>query len=293
MALNNLLKITIEKEWQIQKNISVKIKQTFPVYGGDICNSYRLETDAGIFFLKSGKANAPEDLFEKEYNGLQLLAKSNTIAVPRPLLFGIAGNQPFLVMEFIQKAHAGTDFWEIFAEKLASLHRCSHAHFGLEENNYIGILPQKNNCQHSWSEFYAFQRLAPLIKRCLDDSLLPPETIKQGERLYQKIPEIFPEEKPALIHGDLWGGNYLPGPDGHPIIFDPAAYYGNREMDLAMTRLFGGFDRRFYWHYQEIFPLAPGWEERIEICQLYYLLVHAILFEGGYVQQVKKILAGF
>lgn len=293
MDLNDLLKITIEKEWQIQKNIPVKIKQTLPIYGGDICDSFQMETDNGIFFLKSGKAGVPADIFEKEFNGLRILAKSNAIAVPQPLFFGKAGKQGFLIMEFIQKAPVRDDFWELFAANLASLHRRTHVYFGLKENNYIGMLLQDNKFQNKWTDFYAFQRLEPLMKRCIDDNLLPPASIKQSEKLYKKLPEIFPGEKPALIHGDLWGGNYLPGPDGNPVIFDPAAYFGNREMDLAMTRLFGGFDRRFYWHYQEVFPLEPGWEERIEICQLYYLLVHALLFGGGYVQKVRKILVGF
>ncbi|MGH2645061.1 MAG: fructosamine kinase family protein [Chitinophagaceae bacterium] len=293
MALNDLLKINIEKEWQIQINIPVKIKQTFPINGGDICLSYRMETDRGTFFLKSGKANTPQDLFEKEFEGLQLLSKSNTIAVPRPLVYLKSGTSGFLVMEFIHKSHVKENFWEIFAEKLALLHQTGHSHFGLERDNYIGILPQVNNLQKNWTDFYAFQRLEPLIKRCVDDKMLPLETIGQSANLYKKLPEIFPDEKPALIHGDLWGGNFLPSADGNPFIFDPATYFGNREMDLAMTRLFGGFDRKFYWHYQEMFPLQPGWAERIEICQLYYLLVHAVLFGGGYVQRVRKILEGF
>ncbi len=293
MALNDLLKIAIENEWQKQKNDFVKIKQASPVSGGDICDSYRLGTTNGIFFLKTGKVNAPKDLFEKEFNGLELLTEAKAISIPQPLFYGNTGTQGFLVMEFIQRSPVQINFWESFAEKLATLHQSSHTHFGLREDNYIGILPQQNNIVDNWPDFYAFQRLEPLIKQCADSRSLSPENIRQSEKLYKRLPEIFPVEKPSLIHGDLWGGNYLPGTHGMPFVFDPAAYFGNREMDLAMTRLFGGFDRKFYWHYHTIFPLAPGWEERVEICQLYYLLVHAVLFGGGYLQQVRKILTAF
>jgi fructosamine-3-kinase len=171
------------------------------------------------------------------------------------------------------------------------MHHCSHAYFGLEQNNFIGSLPQSNQPQNSWAAFYASERLQPLLKKCMDRGLLSNGMMKYSEHLMAKLPDIFPEEKPALLHGDLWGGNYLPGPGGVPYVFDPAVYYGNREMDLAMTRLFGGFDRKFYWHYEEYFPLAPGWQERISVCQLYPLLVHALLFGGGYVQQVRNTLS--
>jgi fructosamine-3-kinase len=233
------------------------------------------------------------DLFEREYNGLNLLKEKEkeTIKVPKPFFYGQTAEYHFLVIEFIEKSAADPSFWEIFARGIAEMHRHSQDRFGLKEDNYIGPLPQPNRWHTKWADFYASQRLEPMIRKCINESILEKEIAKNTDRLYARLPEIFPEEKPALVHGDLWGGNYLPGPSGQPYIFDPAVYYGHREMDLAMARLFGGFDRRFYWHYEEYFPLAPGWQERIPLCQLYPLLVHSLLFGGGYVQQVRYLLS--
>jgi fructosamine-3-kinase len=263
------------------------------INGGDISNSFQLISNAGDFFLKYSEDTSRKDFYKKEYHGLMRLINSKTLSVPQPLFYGSTTNESFLVTAFIQKTSPQQNFWRIFAEKLAALHRCTYTHFGLEEDNYIGSLPQHNQLKEKWADFYAYCRLEPFVKRCVDQQLLPPAIIKYSEHLYSRLPEIFPEERPALLHGDLWGGNYLSGPGGVPFVFDPAVYYGSREMDLAMTRLFGGFDRRFYWYYEDYFPLAQGWQERISVCQLYPLLVHALLFGGGYIQQVRKILSDF
>jgi fructosamine-3-kinase len=138
--------------------------------------------------------------------------------------------------------------------------------------------------------FFAFNRLMPLVKQAYDRCVLEKATVKQLEKLCKRLPAIFPEEPPALLHGDLWSGNYMVGPDGKPCIYDPAVYYGHREMDLAMTRLFGGFDTRFYYAYEHIHPLAKGWQQRIGICQLYPMLVHALLFGGSYADSIKGVL---
>ncbi len=289
MQLNELLKKEIENKLQQYTKEKVEIKNSFPVTGGDIHSAFQLETNEGSFFLKAAK-NIPPDLFKKEYHGLELLRRQNAIRIAKPLFHGSCNNHNFLLMEYISKSTASPDFWNIFAGGLAALHRCTHDSYGLNEDNYIGPLPQHNKPFDNWPDFFVSQRLQPLIRKCIDQKLLDKVHIEMAMNLYKRIPGIFPDEPPALLHGDLWGGNYLSGPGGKPCLFDPAVYYGFREMDLAMTRLFGGFDRRFYWHYEEYYPLSPDWQKRIPLCQLYPLLVHSLLFGGGYVQQVRRIL---
>lgn len=293
MVLNEVLKKAIEKQFRQNSGKEIIIKNIYAVTGGDTSTSYRLECNGDSFFLKCMESHSYPDIFEKELAGLQLLADSKSIAIPKPLFIGKTADTVYLVAEFIAKQPPEDDFWEIFAEKMATLHQQTAPQFGLDTDNYIGTLPQSNKQHTSWTEFYGRERIEPLVRKCIDQQLLDKAISSSCETLCKKLPEIFPVELPALVHGDLWGGNYLAGPGGQPYIFDPAVYYGNREMDLAMTRLFGGFDRRFYWHYEEIYPLAHGWQERISLCQLYPLLVHAVLFGGGYVQRVKNILSAY
>lgn len=288
-----MLKKELEACWREQRGGQIEFRKTSRVHGGDISQCYALETTEGNFFLKVQEGSIPEGFFEKEYRGLVRLMESQSVAVPAPLFYGSADGQQFLVIEFIHKAPPQQNFWRVFAERLAVLHRCSDSLFGLSEDNYIGTLPQINRQEEDWGVFYAYRRLEPLIRRCVDEQLLSKSLMRSSDRLFGLLSGFFPPEKPALLHGDLWGGNYLSGSEGMPVLFDPAVYYGNREMDLAMTRLFGGFDRKFYWYYEDYFPLAEGWQERIPICQLYPLLVHALLFGGGYVQQVRNILSGY
>lgn len=288
-----MLKKEVEEGWLEQRGQQVSIRKANRIHGGDISHCYELKTDDGSFFLKVQDGTVLSRFFEKEYRGLTRLIESQSVRVPVPLFYGSAGERQFLVTEFIHKAPPQQNFWQIFAERLAVMHRCSDSRFGLPEDNYIGTLLQVNQQEDDWGTFYAYRRLEPLIQKCVEEQLLSKSLMKSCDRLFGQLSGLFPKEKPALLHGDLWGGNYLPGPDGIAVLFDPAVYYGNREMDLAMTRLFGGFDRKFYWYYEDYFPLAEGWQERIPICQLYPLLVHALLFGGGYVQQVRNILSGY
>ncbi len=289
MQLNKSLKIEIEQQLKIHTGEHIQIKTADPVHGGDTHPAFRLDTAKGNFFLKTAE-NIPSDLFEKEFKGLDLLGRQKAVNVAKPLCFGAAGSQHFLVIEYIPRKSAGSDFWDLFAKGLSQLHQCTRPTFGLDEDNYIGPLPQTNKAYDNWPDFYVSQRLQPLIRKCIDKKLLEKHYENKAMHLYKHIAEVFPKEPPALLHGDLWGGNYRCGPGAQPYLFDPAVYYGHREIDLAMTRLFGGFDRRFYWRYEEYFPLAPDWQKRIPLCQLYPLLVHSLLFGGGYLQQVRRTL---
>ncbi|MBV8252552.1 MAG: fructosamine kinase family protein [Chitinophaga sp.] len=273
--------------------MKIHINEAKSVGGGDINETFRINTNEGYFFLKLNDAARYPEMFRQEFAGLEVLRKARALAVPRPMATGTAGNKTFLLMEFVQKGNAIGDFWEDFAAGLARQHMQTHETFGFPTPNYIGTIKQYNTPYTNWSVFYAFNRLMPLTKLGYDKGIIESSVVKQMERLCRQLPKLFPQEKPALLHGDLWSGNFLIGADGKACVFDPAVYYGHREMDLGMARLFGGFDTRFYYAYQSIYPLAPGWQQRIGICQLYPLLVHTLLFGGNYYSSVREILAAY
>ena len=152
---------------------------------------------------------------------------------------------------------------------------------------------QQNNSHTNWTDFFIQERLQIQIKLARDHHQIESTTISKFEKLYHRLDDIFPKEQPALLHGDLWSGNFMVDEKGAPVIMDPAVYYGHREMDIAMTKLFGGFDNQFYDAYNAHFQLEKGWKSRIDICNLYPLLVHVNLFGGSYLQQVKNIITKF
>ena len=176
---------------------------------------------------------------------------------------------------------------------LAELHLQSSERFGLDHDNYIGSLPQQNSEHDSWVEFYRDERLISQMKLAEMGGRLTSK-MKQGfDSLFLELENLFPNEKPSLLHGDLWSGNMMVAEDGSPSIFDPAVYYGHREMDLAMMALFGGFGDSWVSAYNELYPLEADWQERIPLGQLYPLMVHVNLFGGGYAGSVERILHQF
>ncbi len=194
---------------------------------------------------------------------------------------------PFLVLEAIDTGRRGEGFFETFGRRFAELHRkATGERFGFERDNYIGSTPQPNRWSDDWCEFWRRQRLGFQLdlarRRGLSDRTLD----RLGDALLERLDELIgePAEPPTLLHGDLWGGNgnYMVDEEGAPVLIDPAAYFGRREADLAMTRLFGGFDARFYAAYEEVWPLSPGAETRLDVYKLYHLLNHLNLFGGGY-----------
>lgn len=269
------------------------IHQYKAVYGGDINRCFVLETSEGNFFIKVNASIFGLDMFEKEARGLMLLADAGAVKVPRPLFDGKFNQQIFLVTEYIQPGQAAKDFWKDFGENLSELHRNSEDRFGLSYNNYIGKLIQPNDQRKSWAEFYATERILPLTHKAHEKGMLEPKHLNVAEHICNNLHNIFPEERPALLHGDLWNGNFITGADGHAAIFDPAVYFGNREMDLAMSLLFGGFDPSFYEAYEHHFPLQAGWRGRLALCQLYPLLVHLLLFGGSYRERVVETLGQY
>jgi fructosamine-3-kinase len=243
-------------------------------------------------FVKSN-VRAPNDMFVAEAQGLAWLGEARALRVPAVLAASGANEvTPFLALELIQPAPRALDFDDQLGRGLAALHAYGAPAFGLDHDNYIGRLPQKNTFGLTWPEFYRVRRLGPQLKAAADAGLAPPRLRRDFERLLLNLEALCgPSEPPARLHGDLWGGNLIADDRGEPCLIDPAVYGGHREIDLAMMKLFGGFGPRVFAAYKETFPLADGYRERVALYQLYPLMVHVNLFGGGYLPQVEAALA--
>ncbi len=271
----------------------VRIFASQPLIGGDINSASRIETSLGYFFVKWNQADKFPEMFEKEAKGLNLLRTSNYLRIPEVKIADSVGEHSFLVLEYLEQAPHETNFWTNFGTGLAKLHKASADYFGLDHNNYIGSLPQSNCKKDNWIDFFTEERLNFQLRLARDSHLVDSTILSASERLFKRLNEFIPKESPALLHGDLWSGNFMVGENAEACLIDPAVYYGHREMDLAMTKLFGGFNQSFYDAYHQEYPLEKGWEKRMDICNLYPLLVHVNLFGGAYVSQVVSILKRF
>ncbi len=263
------------------------------VGGGSINESFKINTSEGNLFVKKNSASRFPQMFIKEASGINILAKASEIKVPVVVTHGESERDAFLVLEFIDSGSMKSNFWQDFAIKLGNLHRHSSDFFGLDHNNYIGSLPQINNKHDSWVDFFRDERLSIQVKMARDSGKMNSTDVKLFNNFYSKLNDLFPIEKPSLVHGDLWSGNFMIDQFGEAVIIDPAVYYGHREMDIAMSMLFGGFNNQFYLNYNNYFPLEEGWEKRIHYCNLYPLMVHVNLFGGGYLNSVRSILKEF
>ncbi len=273
--------------------VKVKILEFSNLNGGSINSAGRLTTNKGIFFIKWNDYTLYKGMFEAECKGLRLLKATGEIKVPDVLFTGEVDNIGYLVLEYLESGTPQFDFWDIFGQQLAKLHTHKGEYFGLEYNNFIGSLNQENTPFDNWVSFFINNRLEPQLKIAVDSGKADANLIAKFESLYKKLNDIFPNEKPSLLHGDLWSGNFMTTLNGDPAIFDPSVYYGHREMDIAMTRLFGGFDVEFYDSYNNTYPLEKNWQKRIEICNLYPLLVHVNLFVGSYIQSIRNIVSKY
>ena len=250
------------------------------IFGGSINIAFLINTNKGKFFIKLNE-NKIIKLFDKEVKGLKLISSTNTINVPKVIYF----DDEVLVLEFIESNKINKKIWSNFGYRLAELHYNTSNSFGLGHNNFIGSLLQTNKFHDNWNDFFIFQRLKPQ----LDIGNFSVKTHKLFEILFLELHNIFALTKPSLLHGDLWNGNFI-STNSQVFLVDPAVYYGNREMDIAMTKLFGGFVKEFYDAYNYHYPLVKHWQTRTDICNLYPLLVHANLFGGNYYNQIHSIL---
>lgn len=229
-------------------------------------------------------------MFEAEAEGLRALAASGPLRVPRPLCTSVTDNLAWLVLEYLAMGSDGADSGARAGQQLAQLHRLTGQGFGWQRDNYIGATPQLNDWLSDWPAFWRRRRLEPQLE-ALARKGVGGAWLKEAERLLDALPLLLDHRpQPSLLHGDLWAGNLAYGPDGEPLIFDPAVYYGDRETDLAMTELFGGFGQAFYQAYQAAWPLAPGYGRRKKLYNLYHILNHANLFGGGYLGQAQRMI---
>ncbi|MAY84932.1 MAG: hypothetical protein CMP59_12450 [Flavobacteriales bacterium] len=261
-------------------------------HGGSINDSYLLTYSSGKLFVKINSRKDLPGFFLCEKKGLEKLKVSTDLKVPKVISLneGIENESDFLILEYLDEAKPAPLFWSNFGKELATIHQNTSDQFGLDYDNYIGSLRQSNNKHDSWIDFFAVERLEAQYKLAREKNFLDESFGLDLHKLYNKLPNLIPQEKPALLHGDLWSGNFRVVGAGQAAIFDPAIYYGHREVDLAMMHLFGGFDRSLFKAYNEVFPLELGWEERIDLFNLYPLLVHVNLFSGSYVSRARQVL---
>ena len=260
------------------------------VSGGDVSQAQRVVLDDGrVVFVKTHDA-PPDGFFTTEALGLGWLAEPGEARVPAVL--SVDDDPAHLALEWIVEGPADDETDVELGRSLAALHRSGATCFGREDGRTTGSRRLPNEPCRSWAEFYATQRLVPLARIARDERVLDADVVRAVDRVADRLEELGGDpEPPARLHGDLWGGNRLVGDDGRSWLIDPAAHGGHREFDLAMMRLFGGFDTSCFGAYEDAFPLAPGWRERVPLHQLAPLLVHAVKFGGGYVRAVEEALA--
>ncbi|MEE3715595.1 fructosamine kinase family protein [Tumidithrix elongata RA019] len=277
---------------EIAEQISQATKEKFsvehrqPLGGGSINQAVCLIDRDRKFFVKTNAA-AKVAMFEAEAIGLQQMYDTQTIRIPRPICWGVAGNSAYIAMEWI--AFGGQQDWDLLARKLAAMHRITSTQgFGWQQQNTIGSTPQINTWTSDWVAFWLEHRLGyqlQLAKRRGFSCRIP------DRQIFDAVPPLFEnyQPQPSMVHGDLWGGN-VAFAQGEPVIFDPALYFGDREVDLAMTELFGGFPSQFYQSYDRAFPLDAGYKQRKTLYNLYHILNHFNLFGGGYGQQASQTI---
>ncbi|AFZ52504.1 Fructosamine/Ketosamine-3-kinase [Cyanobacterium aponinum PCC 10605] len=286
--------MTSEMWSEIISKINQNIEQKFEmcdrrsIGGGCINQAYQLIGTQESYFIKLNSASSL-DMFMAEALGLEEMYSTHTILVPKPICYGIAGNNSYIVLEYFELGRGSSQSWQLMGKKLAQLHRYQkETRFGWKINNTIGSTPQINDWGDNWSEFFAETRIGYQLKLANRKGA----NFSNIGEIVAQIKDILSHRNPhpSLLHGDLWSGNAAFTADGTPTIFDPAFYYGDREADIAMTELFGGFPSDFYQGYNQEYPLDSGYQQRKTIYNLYHILNHFNLFGGGYLSQAKSMI---
>jgi fructosamine-3-kinase len=271
--------------------IDVEDAEPRPVSGGDISAAWRLDSAAGSVFLKTGPASSYE-MFAAEAEGLAELSQANAVRVPAVIAFGEQRGSAFVALEWLRFESIDRVSERRLGEQLAALHRTTKPRYGWHRDNTIGLTRQNNAWSDSWVDFYREHRLRYQLELAASNGFAG-ALQTEGAQLLKRLPVFFEHYTPvaSLLHGDLWGGNWA-SCAGQPVIFDPAVYYGDRETDLAMTRLFGGFGKAFYAAYESSWPLQPGHQQRSDLYQLYHVLNHLNLFGSAYLGRALALIEG-
>jgi len=270
---------------------SFAIDSRVAIGGGCINSASRVAGDGRTYFVKTNTA-AKAGMFAAEAAGLAEIDATKTIRVPRPICHGANRDTSWLVVEFIALERERPGGMRALGRQLAAMHRTTQHRFGWDRDNTIGATPQSNKPSTDWVGFWREHRLGFQLELAERNGYAG-AVQRNGARLMDALPTFFSgyTPRPALLHGDLWSGNAAFDQDGTPVVFDPAVYYGDREADVAMTELFGGFSGEFYDAYREAFPLDPGYAVRCDLYNLYHVLNHLNLFGGGYLARAERLLA--
>ncbi|HEY9801438.1 MAG TPA: fructosamine kinase family protein [Leptolyngbyaceae cyanobacterium] len=256
--------------------------------GGCINQGYAVSDGTLTYFVKLNQASQVA-MFEAEALGLEQMLATNSIRVPKPICWGVAGNSGYIVLEWLEMGGGNSASWEEMGRRLAMMHKATSAQgYGWDMNNTIGSTPQINTWTADWIQFYAKHRLGYQFQLARRRG----GNFPQQDELLAALPELLADHQvqPSLVHGDLWVGNAGCTVAGEPVIFDPATYFGDREVDIAMTELFGGFPAAFYKGYNQVFPLEADYEKRKTLYNLYHILNHFNLFGGGYASQANRMI---
>jgi fructosamine-3-kinase len=282
---------------QFIQQLAAKTESSFknyrltPISGGDINSAYHLQTDSISWFIK---LNQPHTLamFVAEAAGLQALAETQTVRVPNVISYDKTSDYAYLILEYIELKPQNSHSERLFAQQLAQLHQQKQPFYGWYIDNTIGSTPQSNNRYANWTEFWQQQRLRKQLTLAAENGY-GGNLQSKGEKLCADLGQFFTNYSPApsLLHGDLWVGNVAANQENQPVLFDPACYYGDREADLAMTALFGGFGRDFYAVYQASYPLDSGYKIRKTLYNLYHILNHLNLFGRSYLHRAEAMMA--
>lgn len=277
----------------ISQKIAEEIVSTKPLSGGSISSAYLINSDKSKYFLKVNSAPNALKMFHEEQKGLNAIEATKTIAVPHVYFADILDQNAFILMDFIESKRPSPSDYSRLGIELAKLHKVVFNEFGFTSDNFIGSLPQSNKKHDSWSNFYWTERIYPQLQLALNQGLLSVDEVPTEDQFTSLFNSFIDEFKPSLLHGDLWGGNYLISEDGTPFLIDPAVYIGHNMVDIAMSQLFGSFGHEFYDSYHKIIERPKQYNEQIDLYQLYFLLVHLNLFGKGYYSSVSTILSRY
>ncbi|MDA1091836.1 MAG: fructosamine kinase family protein [Acidobacteria bacterium] len=276
----------------IEEALGAKVTGASRVRGGDVATALRVELEDGRWLFAKTSAAVPQLHFTTEAAGLAWMRSASDVCVPQ--VVAVSDAPPFLVLEWIEEGRPTDDTDSSLGRGLAALHRAGAASFGRTDRRPTGSRGLPNDPCGTWAEFYATQRLLPLVRLASVTQALDSRTLRGLAAVAERLEELGGEvEPPARLHGDLWAGNRLVGRAGRNWLIDPASHGGHRESDLAMMRLFGGFGPDVFAAYSEVSPLAAGWQDRVALHQLAPLVSHAIKFGGSYPAAVERALGGY